>query len=133
MQPPSQHVPMLVVGSSRQSVQWIAQHADAWATYHREEDRQQNRIRMWQQALEQRAQGEAKPFIQSLQLDLLDDPKADAEPINLGMRCGREALIAYLHRIQRLGVAHVLLNLVNSQRTARDVVAELGTEVLPQL
>jgi len=35
--PPAAQIPMLVVGSARQSLQWIAERADGWATYHRED------------------------------------------------------------------------------------------------
>ncbi|HLS43684.1 MAG TPA: TIGR03571 family LLM class oxidoreductase [Paenalcaligenes sp.] len=133
MTPPERTVPMLVVGSARQSVQWIAEHAQAWATYHREASRQHNRIRLWHQALEQRASGEHKPFIQSLQLDLQADPSAEVEAINLGMRCGRVALIAYLKHLHELGVGHVLINIAENGRSPADVISELGMEVLPAL
>lgn len=134
MQPPAARIPMVVVGSARQSLQWTAAHADAWASYHREEARQQGRIQLWQQALDQKANGERKPFIQSVQLDLLADPGAPAEPLELGLRTGRNELIAYLQRLQAMGVAHVLFNL--AQRGARapaEVVREIGEQVLPRL
>jgi luciferase-type oxidoreductase len=53
--PPVSRIPMLVVGSARQSLQWIAGNVDGWATYHREEVRQQGRIGLWQSALRERA------------------------------------------------------------------------------
>ncbi|GER09622.1 TIGR03571 family LLM class oxidoreductase [Variovorax boronicumulans] len=134
MAAPAARIGMLVVGSARQSLQWTAAHADGWATYHRDEARQQGRIGLWQTALRERAGGEAKPFVQSLQLDLLDDADAPAEPIELGLRAGRHALIDYLDRMEDAGVAHVLLNLVrSSRRPAQDIVDELGREVLPRL
>ncbi|WP_422087572.1 TIGR03571 family LLM class oxidoreductase [Variovorax sp.] len=133
MAPPAERIGMLVVGSARQSLQWTAAHADGWATYHRDEARQQGRIGLWQTALRERADGEAKPFIQSLQIDLLEDPAAPAEPIELGLRTGRDALVAYLDRMEDAGVAHVLMNVVRGPRPAREVVEELGREVLPRL
>lgn len=135
MAAPTARIGMLVVGgSARQSLQWTAAHADGWATYHRDEARQQGRIGLWQTALRERAGSEAKPFVQSLQLDLLDDADAPAEPIELGLRTGRHALVDYLDRMEDAGVAHVLLNLVrSSRRPAQDVVDELGREVLPRL
>lgn len=131
MSPPSSRIPMIVVGSARQSLQWTATHADAWATYHREEARQEGRIELWQRALEQKGVG-AKPFVQSVQLELLADPDAAAQPLELGLSTGREALIAYLHRMQAMGVDHVLFNLGRG-RPAREVIEELGREVLPRL
>lgn len=134
MQPPTARIPMVVVGSARQSLQWTASHADAWASYHREEARQQGRIHLWQQALDQKAGGERKPFIQSVQLDLLADPAAPAEPLELGLRTGRNELIAYLQRLHAMGVGHVLFNLAQRNGRAPDeVLREIGQEVLPRL
>lgn len=130
--PPSR-IPMMVVGSARQSIQWIAEHSDAWVTYHREEVRQQGRIKLWRQALEQKAAQSPKPFVQSVQLDLLSSPDATPGPIELGLRSGRKGLVAYLRRMQALDVGHVIFNLVNNGRPARDVIREIGEEVLPQV
>lgn len=133
MAPPSSRIGMLVVGSARQSLQWTATHSDGWATYHRDEARQQGRIGLWQTALRERAGSEPKPFVQSLQLDLLERADAPAEPIELGLRTGRDALVAYLDRMEDAGVSHVLLNLVRGPRPAMDVINELGRDVLPRL
>lgn len=130
MRPPSARIPMIVVGSARQSLQWTAANADAWATYHREEARQEGRIELWQRALEQKHAG-AKPFVQSVQLELLADPDAAPEPLELGLRTGRHALVGYLHRMHAMGVSHVLFNLGRG-RPAREVIEELGAEVLPR-
>ena len=133
MLPPPTRIPMVVVGSARQSLQWTATNADAWASYHREEARQQGRIGLWRQALEQRADGEPKPFIQSLQLDLLADPQAGAQAIELGLRTGRNALVAYLQRMRLIGVGHLVFHLASHGRAADSVLHELGEEVLPAL
>jgi luciferase-type oxidoreductase len=129
MQAPAAQIPMIVVGTARQSLQWIATNADGWATYHREEARQQGRIDLWHQALEQKSPGAPKPFIQSVQLDLLAE--APAEPLELGLRTGRHALTGYLRRMQQLGVGHVIFNLSSKGRPAQEVILELGQEVLP--
>jgi luciferase-type oxidoreductase len=129
---PEEQVPMIVVGTSRQSLQWIAANADAWASYHREEERQQGRIGLWQQALAQRG-GRAKPFIQSLNLDLLADPDAPPEAITLGMRTGRHALVAYLLRLRALGVAHVIINIAVNGRPPMEVIQELGLYITSQV
>jgi luciferase-type oxidoreductase len=131
--PPQARIPMLAVGSARQSLQWIAEHADGWASYHREEDRQKGRIALWHMAQDQRSPGMRKPFIQSVQLDLLDDPAAPPEAIELGLRTGRHALAAYLERMRELGVAHILFNLHRGPRPVEDVLRELGAEILPRL
>jgi alkanesulfonate monooxygenase SsuD/methylene tetrahydromethanopterin reductase-like flavin-dependent oxidoreductase (luciferase family) len=120
------------VGTARQSLQWIAAHADGWATYHREEARQQGRIALWQRALEERAGGARKPFVQSLQLELLADPDAPAAPLELGLRAGRRALLAYFERMAGLGVAHMLVNL-QGPRPVEAQIEELGREIVPRL
>jgi luciferase-type oxidoreductase len=130
--PPARRIPMMAVGTARQSLQWIAANADAWATYHREEARQQGRIALWRRALIERAGGMAKPFVQSLQLELLDDPDAPAEPLELGLRAGRRALLGYFERMAALGVAHMLLNLQGTRPVAEQL-EELGVEVVPRL
>lgn len=133
MAAPRSRIPMIVVGSARQSVQWIAAHGDAWATYHRPEPRQQGRINLWRNALDQSAQGGAKPFIQSMQLDLVGSPSAQPEPLDLGMRTGRYALVDYLLRLKELGVGHVLMNLSSGGRPMKDVIQELAEEVIPRV
>jgi luciferase-type oxidoreductase len=129
---PAARIPMLAVGTARQSLQWIAANADGWATYHREETRQQGRIGLWQRALDERAGGRPKPFVQSLQLELLADPAAPATPLELGLRAGRHALLGYLERMARLGVAHMLVNL-QGPRPVAEQLEELGAEVVPRL
>ncbi|HXD05511.1 MAG TPA: TIGR03571 family LLM class oxidoreductase [Burkholderiaceae bacterium] len=133
MEVPRTRIAMLAIGSARQSLQWIARNADGWASYHRDEPRQQGRIGLWQQALEQQGGGLAKPFIQSLHLVLAAERDAPAQPITLGLRAGRDALTEYLLRMQSIGVAHVILNLGTAARSAHDIVEEIGREVLPRL
>jgi luciferase-type oxidoreductase len=129
---PDARIPLLAVGTARQSLQWIAAHADGWATYHREEARQQGRIALWQRALAERAGGAWKPFVQSLQLELLADPDAPAEPLELGLRAGRRALLGYLERMAGLGVAHMPVNL-QGPRPVAEQIDELGREIVPRL
>lgn len=134
MTPPEHRIPMLVVGSARQSLQWIAEHADGWATYHRPEKRQKGRIELWQRAIAQRSNVNLhKPFIQSVQLDLLADPTAPSEPIELGLRSGRHGLVDYLRTIHDLGVGHVILALANNGRPVAEVLHELSEDVMPRI
>lgn len=130
---PAAQIPMIAVGTSRQSLQWIAAHADGWASYHREEERQQGRIGLWRQALAERGGGIAKPFLQSLNLDLLADAHAEAQPITLGLRGGRHALLAYLRRLAGFGVAHVIINVSRGARPVDSVLREIGEHVIPAL
>lgn len=129
---PTTRIPMLVVGSARQSLQWIAREAEGWATYHREEAAQEGRIGLWQQALVQQG-GPMKPFVQSMLLDLQTDPQAPAEALPLGLKVGREGLRDYLQRVHAQGVAHVMFNLVDNGRPVEQVLREIGEHVLPDL
>lgn len=115
---------MLVVGTARQSLQWIAREAEGWATYHREEAAQEGRIGLWQQA---QGAGEAKPFVQSMLLDLQADPQAPAEALPLGLKVGRDGLQAYLQRVHAQGVAHVMFNLVDNGRPVDEVLREIAS------
>jgi luciferase-type oxidoreductase len=124
-------LPLLVVGTARQSVQWIAAHADAWITYPRSAELQRDRIGFWHAAIAQKSPGLFKPFAQSLFLDLTDNADAEPTPIFLGYKLGRNRLIEHLRVLQSLGVHHVFFNLRHSTRPAEDVVEELGSEVLP--
>lgn len=128
---PVGQLPIQVVGSARQTVQWIAAHADGWVTYPRDEAAQQDRIGLWNRALDQKAPGHFKPFTQSLFIDLAEDAGADATPIFLGYRLGRNRVIDKLLTLQRLGVHHIMFNLRLSRRPAAEVVEELAAEVLP--
>lgn len=130
--PPGTRIPMLVVGTARQSLQWIAREAEGWATYHREEVAQEGRIGLWQQALAQRG-GAAKPFVQSMLLDLQADPQAPPAPLPLGLNVGRDGLRDYLLRVHAQGVAHVMFNLVDNGRPAQDVLREIGEQILPRV
>ncbi|EMI49684.1 luciferase-like monooxygenase [Stenotrophomonas maltophilia AU12-09] len=129
---PATRIPMLVVGTARQSLQWIAREAEGWATYHREEAAQEGRIGLWQQALAQRG-GPGKPFVQSMLLDLQADPQAPPEPLPLGLKVGRDGLREYLLRVHAQGVAHVMFNLIDNGRTMDDVLREIGEQVLPDM
>jgi len=123
---PHARIPMLVVGTARQSLQWIARESEGWATYHREEAAQEGRIGLWQQALAQRG-GATKPFVQSMLLDLQADPSAPAEALALGLKVGRNGLLAYLQRVHGQGVAHVMFNLVDNGRPVDEVLGEIAS------
>jgi len=124
-------IPILVTGNSRQSVEWIAEHASGWLMYPRQLSFQKQVVEQWTTALQERSQA-WKPFAQSLYIDLTDNPDTPASPIHLGIRVGRNGLIAHLASLQDIGVNHVLFNLKFSTRPIVEVLAELGEYVVPE-
>ena len=124
-------LPMLVTGSSRQSLEWIAAHGDGWITYPRPAAVQAELAARWRRLTAEAAPGRFKPFAQSLYIDLTESPGAVPTPIHLGFRLGRQPLIDQLRILQAGGIHHVALNLKYGRRPAAEVMEELGAEVLP--
>jgi len=125
-------IPMLVTGSSRQELQWIAKHSDGWIMYPQPIAQQTQVLSAWRIA--QEAAGvSGKPFAQSLYVDLLENPDAPAERIHLGYRLGRNTLRSLLLQLREIGVDHVAFNLKYSQRPASEVLAEIGEEIASSL
>ncbi len=124
-------IPILVTGNSRQSVEWIAEHASGWFMYPRQLGFQAQVIDQWTTALNDAQQG-WKPFAQSLYIDLTENPDTPASPIHLGIRVGRNGLISHLASLQEIGVNHVLFNLKFSTRPIVDVLTELREFVVPK-
>lgn len=124
-------LPLFVTGSSRQPMEWIAAQSDGWITYPRTLAAQATVIAMWKQLAAKAAPGRFKPFVQSLYIDLTEDPHAAPTPIHLGVRVGRTALIELLAKLESFGINHVILNLKYGTRPASDVLEELGGEVVP--
>jgi luciferase-type oxidoreductase len=130
---PVGRIPMLVTGSSKQALEWIAANADGWITYPRPLDRQADLAARWRATAAEAAPGLFRPFAQSLYVDLAADPDAPPQPIHLGFRGGRKVLLGFLEGLRTAGVNHVALNLKYGVRSAGEVIEEIGGEVLPQL
>lgn len=124
-------LPLLVTGSSRQPMEWIAVRSDGWITYPRPLATQTDVIATWKRLTAHAAPGRFKPFVQSLYIDLTGDPHTTPTPIHLGLRLGRTGLIELLKKLESHGANHVILNLKYGTRPADDVLEELGAEVLP--
>lgn len=146
--PTASSVPLIMTGSCQQSVEYLAAHGDGWMTYPRDFDAQRRTAGLWREmvAAAGRIGGRGKsddddnddnddpvfkPFAQSLQIDLSDDPEEAASPINFGFRIGRRRLVDHLEDLRGIGVAHVLLGVGASRRPARELIEELGDHVLP--
>lgn len=130
---PARRIPQIVVGSAKQTLQWTAAHADAWATYYRPLEEQTGRFDLWRQAVRQRGQGNDPALIQSMSLDLLADPDAPAQEISLGLRTGSRALVERLHRYREIGLDHCILAQATDERPTAEIIDQLGAEVVPHL
>ncbi|WP_306121123.1 LLM class oxidoreductase [Roseovarius sp. MMSF_3359] len=128
--PHGTRLPMLVTGSSRQAPDWVAQNGDGWMTYPRNAAAQGQVIGDYRARV--RAAGEPdKPVMQSLYVDIVDDPAAPPRPIHLGFRSGTDFLRGYLREIETLGVNHVALNLRFNQAPIDTTLKHLADIVLP--
>jgi luciferase-type oxidoreductase len=126
-------LPILITGSSRQSLEWIAGHADGWITYPRSLAQQVERAAHWHATATAVRPGVFTPFVQSLYIDLTTEPDQPAQPIHLGFRGGRNVLLQFLYALRRAGVNHVILNVKYGTRDAAEVIDEIGRDVLPHL
>lgn len=125
-------IPLVAVGSSSQSLEWIARNAGAWMTYHRPLGVQKDRIALWHGAV-QRTNTEFRGLGQAMALDLLDMPSDHIDEINLGYRTGPEGLLQVLAALRNLGVHHVAFNLLVNGRKALSDLEIIAREVLPRL
>lgn len=128
--PVARNIPMLVTGSSQQSLDWIAKNADGWVMYPRGPREQAEKVRAWREAVA-RAGGGFKPFAQSLYIDLTANPNEMPIPIHLGFRLGREPLRDLIGILASAGVNHIVLNLKYGKRPAGEVLREIGEYILP--
>ncbi|MEL6441681.1 MAG: LLM class oxidoreductase [Cyanobacteria bacterium J06621_8] len=128
--PTAHKIPLLITGSSRQTLEWNAEHGDGWMSYPRELYLQQNTIAQWR-ALVAKTQNYDKPFIQPLYVDIQKDDDFKPQPIHLGLRIGVNHLTDYLHRIEDIGVNHVALNLRFNSRDMNRTLEHLAEKVLP--
>lgn len=129
-------IPLIVTGSSRQTPEWVAKHANGWLTYpqqtHTPEGpkRLGQNIRGWR---EQIKDGGFRPHMTNEWLDLVADPNFPRTPLQGGfvLRTGRNGLIDLLGEWRNAGVNHAALGIQFSQRPAAEIIQELAEEVLP--
>ena len=123
-------IPMLVTGNSRQTVEWIAEHADGWMYYPRNFFMQEYNISQWRMYTA-KTEFPMKPFMQPLHIDLMKDDDFQPQYIHLGFRLGVNALIEYLQKSKSIGVNHVGINLRFNTSNIEDTLERLAKEVLP--
>jgi luciferase-type oxidoreductase len=127
--PVSGKLPLLITGGSQQDPDWIARNGEGWITYPRGIAAQAKVISDWR-ARVKAAGGPAKPAVQSLYIDLLEDPAAEPQAIHLGFRSGVNHLRTYLKSLQEIGVNHVALNLRFNQADIETTLKRLADDIL---
>ena len=128
--PTSGKLPLLITGGSQQDSTWIAENGDGWMIYPRSSFLQAQIIRDWQDRI--KAVGKpAKPVMQPLYVDLMDDPQARPQPIHLGFRLGSTHLLDHLKSLEEVGINHVALNLRFNQADIETTLKRLADEILP--
>lgn len=123
-------IPMFVTGHSRQSIEWIGEHADGWIYYPRNLYMQEYNITQWRETIPE-TQIYDKPFMQSLYVDLHDDEDFAPQPIHLGFRIGVKPLIEFLNHLKSIGVNHVGINLRFNSGNMEETLERLAEKVLP--
>lgn len=124
--PLQQNIPIIVVGHSQQSLEWIGSHADGWMYYPKGIQQTKLILNQWQVV-----SSGFKPYLQGMVLDLAFNPKASPQPIHLGYTVGRNWLLDYLYEMKASGVNHFTFGFLNAQRPVDEVIQELAEEILP--
>lgn len=128
--PKAAKIPMLITGSSRQTVAWNAEHGDGWMYYPRPTMQQAYTIADWRREIA-KYHGFDKPFMQPLYVILEKEEDFEPQPIQLGFRIGANYLIDYFKQIQEIGVNHVAINLRFNSRNIETTLEDLAKKVLP--
>lgn len=122
-------VPLLAVGRSQQSTQWVADNMDGYVTYHRSGSLMKHVVDEWNDAVGEKG---AKPVVTTMLVDLQENPDAALQPIRFGARLGRLRLLDYLKDLEDAGVSHVALNFRPSERPVEDALEEIAQNILPE-
>lgn len=122
--------PLLITGGSQQTPDWVARNGDGWMTYPRNTADQGNLVADYRQRIAD-ADGQNKPVMQSLYIDLVDEPEAPPRPIHLGFQSGTRFLTQYLKELKSVGINHVALNLRFNQADIETTLKRLSDDLLP--
>ncbi|HTV84833.1 MAG TPA: LLM class oxidoreductase [Dyella sp.] len=126
--PAAGRIPLIVIGRSRQTIEWIAHNADGWIWYVSDYQQIGKVVQAWRQAV---GPGSFKPYGYGTFFDLSANPDAPIQVIHGVLTGGRHALIDLWKQQEALGVSHVALNLKPLQRPFAAVMEELAEYVLP--
>ncbi|MDO5608085.1 MAG: LLM class oxidoreductase [Capnocytophaga sp.] len=126
-------IPMYVTGhAGGLNIEWIAEHSDGWMYYPRDFAFTSKVIKDWREALNKTGQL-YKPYIQPVYIDLVDNPDAEPQKMDLGFRLGRNYLIDMFITLKNLGVNHAILVMKYASRPMDELIDEIGKEVLPKI
>ncbi len=123
-------LPLLITGGSQQSPEWVARNGDGWMTYPRDAAAQGRVVAEYRRRIAEAGLPD-KPVMQSLYVDLVDQPEAPPRPIHLGFRSGTDFLRRYLAALRDLGINHVALNLRFAGDDIEDTMHRLAGALLP--
>ncbi|QIE59112.1 LLM class oxidoreductase [Rasiella rasia] len=129
--PTANKIPMLMTGSSRQSLEWNAKNLDGWMNYPRDLYNQNITIKNYRDLVAQTHEFD-KPFMQPIYLDLMNDPNAKPQPIQLGFKLGINYLTNYLDKLRSIGVNHLALNLRFNSMNMDKALEQISKQVLPE-
>jgi luciferase-type oxidoreductase len=121
-------VPLLPTGSCQQNMDYNAAHGDGWITYHRALPRQKVMVDRWRAS----CGVHFRPFVESMWVDLAEDPDLPVEGADFGYRTGRHGLLRILSSQRAMGINHVSLQLRSRTRSAADMLEELAERVIPE-
>ena len=128
--PYGKKIPMLLTGSSQQSLEWNATNSDGWINYPMGNYKQEMTIKEWRELVE-KERNYSKPYMQSLFIDLHSDDNFQPQPIPLGFRIGVNHLISYLNLMQDIGVNHIALVLRFNTNDVINTLKNISKKVLP--
>ncbi|WP_044642004.1 TIGR03571 family LLM class oxidoreductase [Risungbinella massiliensis] len=125
-------IPIVMAGRGSQTIDWIAQNLNGWFDYPRGIGETKRQIEKWKKALTEAKIAEKKPYLSNFHLQLHENPEHPLESLRFGGIIGRNALIRYLHKLEEIGLDHLVFHLSNSERTIPEVLEELAEFVLPE-
>lgn len=134
--PSTPRIPLIVTGSSRQPLEWIASRADGWLTYPDVTHDSAGPRRLAEKVATWRAlipDGGFRPHMTNEWIDLVEDPTYPRTPLRGGfvLKTGRNGLIDLLGEWQAAGVNHAALGMQFAGRPPVEIIQELAEEVLP--
>ncbi|MDO7173543.1 LLM class oxidoreductase [Mariniflexile sp. AS56] len=129
--PTGHKIPLLMTGSSRQTLEWNAKNADGWMNYPRDLYTQNYTIKGWRELVADTHEFD-KPFMQPMYVDIHEDANFKPQPIHLGFQLGINYLSDYLDKLRSIGVNHLALNLRFNTMDINDTLERIAAHVLPE-